>query len=328
VGELPLLSIIITSYTMERLKDVFELLDSIKAQTYPHVETIFVAERSRELGYKVRTYAEEKGILNVKVVFNEGEPGLSSARNLGIKNTSGEIIGFVVDDAILAQDWAKELVSTFIHQDSAVGVTGQALPLWEDDSMSWFPTEFYWIIGCTAWYGQDKMTKTRNLWGMNMAFRKEVFQLCGLFSPSLGLWGGDKVGWNKPPGDENEFSLRVKRETGKNLFYNPRAIIKHKIRKKSYTFKLIAKEAYRIGLSRAILRHAYKGSQQSEDNLRIEGMLLRRIFTRLFPGILRSFFTHPIIAWRKLLVTITVLSFIAMGYYFYFFVFFRNRRIL
>ena len=41
-----LLSIVITSYTTERFKDIYELLDSIKVRTYPNIEVIFVA-----LGY-------------------------------------------------------------------------------------------------------------------------------------------------------------------------------------------------------------------------------------------------------------------------------------
>ena len=50
----PLLSIVITSYTMERFKDICDLFDSIKLQTYQNLEVIFVAERSRELYEKVK----------------------------------------------------------------------------------------------------------------------------------------------------------------------------------------------------------------------------------------------------------------------------------
>ena len=68
----PLLSIVITSYTTERLKDIFELLDSIKSQTLltqqtqrtqSTIEVIFVAERSRELYERVKAYAEGKSHL-------------------------------------------------------------------------------------------------------------------------------------------------------------------------------------------------------------------------------------------------------------------------
>ena len=83
--ETPLVSIIITSYTTDRLKDTLSLLESIKAQTYPKIETIFIAERSRELYNKLETYVRENGIPQTNVIFNDGEIGLSAARNLGIE---------------------------------------------------------------------------------------------------------------------------------------------------------------------------------------------------------------------------------------------------
>ncbi|MCL0036315.1 glycosyltransferase family 2 protein [Dehalococcoidia bacterium] len=53
------MSIIITSYTTERLGDIYELLNSIKAQSYPDIETIFIAEHSKELYERVKEYGEE-----------------------------------------------------------------------------------------------------------------------------------------------------------------------------------------------------------------------------------------------------------------------------
>ena len=80
----PLLSIIITAYTTERLADIYELLKSIKSQTYANTETIFVVERSKQLLERISSYATENNIPNLKVLFNDGEPGLSAARNVGI----------------------------------------------------------------------------------------------------------------------------------------------------------------------------------------------------------------------------------------------------
>ncbi|MDD3678609.1 MAG: hypothetical protein PHD14_05220, partial [Dehalococcoidales bacterium] len=54
------LSLVITSYTTERLNDIYELLDSIKEQTYRNMETIFVVERSQELRDKLNDYIKEK----------------------------------------------------------------------------------------------------------------------------------------------------------------------------------------------------------------------------------------------------------------------------
>ena len=82
---------------MDRLEDILELLDSVKAQAYPNLETIFVAECSKELFDRVKVYGEKQDIPNLKVVFNDGEQGASAARNLGIKHARGNIVAFIDD---------------------------------------------------------------------------------------------------------------------------------------------------------------------------------------------------------------------------------------
>ncbi len=49
MGKLPKISIIISSYTMDRFQDITELLDSIHEQTYNDIEVIVVTERSQTL---------------------------------------------------------------------------------------------------------------------------------------------------------------------------------------------------------------------------------------------------------------------------------------
>lgn len=207
----PTLSVVITSYTLDRLNDITELLDSLKTQTRNPDEIIMVVEKSVELHDRVKQYVEEKTAQNIQVVFNDGEPGLSAGRNLGIKEAKGDIIAFIDDDALPSPDWAEELVKTY-RDDSVIGVTGPAVPLWEDESMAWFPEEFNWIIGGTAWYADSRsngITPVRNVWGMNMAFRKEAFELAGVFSTKLGL-NSDKG----TLAEEDELSIRIRQKTG------------------------------------------------------------------------------------------------------------------
>ena len=162
------LSIVITAYTAERLNDIYELLNSIKEQTHPHTETLFVVERSKDLMKKIYSYGIENNIPNLKVLHNDGEPGLSAARNVGIKQASGDIMAFVDDDVLLQPDWAKNMVKAF-DDDAVIGVTGPAIPLWEDTSMDWFPKEFYWITSCTAWDAEDRVKEVRKAWGINIS---------------------------------------------------------------------------------------------------------------------------------------------------------------
>ena len=303
-----LLSIVITSYTTERMRDIYELLDSIKMQSYTAVETIFVAEQTKELLDKVNHYAGRKHIPNLKVLFNNGEPGLSEARNVGIKEAKGDIVAFVDDDVVLFPEWAEEMVKPY-DDDSVIGVTGPAFPLWEDESMSWFPEEFYWILSCTAWSGWKEVREVRNAWGMNMSFRAETFQTCGAFLNEFGFHKG-------PMAEDNEFSLRVRAKTGKNIVYCPNIKLWHRVHKYRLSQQFIKERSYWIGHSRRMMKKSLlKGERDKGYLLGQEHQLLKRIFTRLFPSLLRSSFTSPILAWRKFRVTVTALAFIALGYY-------------
>lgn len=318
MAEQPLLSTVITSYTIDRLNDIFELLDSIKAQTYNHTETILVVERSVELFDRIKQYAEEKAIPNVKVVFNHGEPGLSAARNLGVKEARGDIIAFIDDDALPSPNWAEETVKTY-EDKSVIGVTGPILPLWKDEPMDWFPDELDWILSCAAWSNITDKREVRNVFGTNMSFRREAFDSSGLFLTHLGAKGGGGTGKHELVGDETEFSIRVRRRTGKRILYNPNIKAWHKVYKYRTTSPFIARRAYWEGYTKAMFNKTYRNNGSNEKLLGVEYRLLRRILGKLLPSILKGFLKNPTIAWHKLSVTIIALSFVALGYFSYLF---------
>ncbi|MFC1906664.1 glycosyltransferase [Chloroflexota bacterium] len=316
MAEQSLLSVVITSYTLDRLKDVLGILDSIKAQTYPHVEIILVVERSTVLLDHIKRYVAEEAIPRAKVVFNYGERGLSAARNLGLKEATGDIMAFVDDDALPFPDWAEMIVKTY-GDDSVIGVTGPSLPLWEDKAMAWVPQEFYWIIGGSGFSDWVENREVRNVSGTNMSFKREAFSSSGLFLTYLGAKGGGESGVNELVGEETEFSIRVRRRTGKRIVYNPNVKVQHRVYKHRVNPKFITRRAYWEGYTKAMFKKSYSNSGNSENPLRVEYQLLRRILTRLFPKILGGFFTNPITAWRSLSMTINAIFFVAVGYFYY-----------
>src|SRR3990170_1069096 len=100
----PLLSVVVTTYSGERLSDVAQLVDSLAAQTYGRIELVFVAENDPAMRDTVARFAGERGLATV-ALFNEGEPGASAARNLGIGRARGEIVAFLDDTAVAQPDW-------------------------------------------------------------------------------------------------------------------------------------------------------------------------------------------------------------------------------
>jgi glucosyl-dolichyl phosphate glucuronosyltransferase len=313
VVDQPLLSIVVTSYTMDRLKDVCELLDSIKVQTYPKTETVVVVERTTDLLDNAKRYVTEKAIPNTKIIFNQGENGLSAARNLGIKETTGDIVAFVDDDALLYPDWTEEIVKTY-KDSSVIGATGPSLPKWETKSLDWVPEEFYWIIGGSIFNAQAEVHEVRNVSGTNMSFRRRAFERSGLFLTSLGAQeGGGGLGKQKFAGEETEFSIRVRRTLGMRILYNPQIKVWHKVYRYRVNTRFIARRAYSEGYTKAMLNKSRK--QDSGDRLlAVEHRLLWRITTRLFPSILKGFLVSPRTSWRRLSLTVNAVFFVAVGY--------------
>jgi GT2 family glycosyltransferase len=231
---------------------------------------------------------------------------------LGIKEARGDIIAFVDDDALTFPDWAEEMIKTY-HDDSIIGMAGSVIPLWEDESISWLPEEFYWIVSCTAFTGWNELRDTRNAWTTNSSFRREAFDKGGFFLTETGPAKAKGRQWRGFAEDE-ELTFRIRRRTGRRVVYNPKVRVRHRVYKHRLTLRSIASNAYWIGLTRPELKRLYPKDNAGRNALDLEHQLLKRIFTKLLPNILKNFFIHPIIALRKLQVTITALSFVALGY--------------
>ena len=302
----PLLSIVITAYTAERLNDIYELLESIKNQTYKNMETIFVVERSQDLANRINSFIAEKSIPNIRVVFSNDKLGLSLARNLGIKNAKSGVIAFVDDDVVLYPDWAEGMVKLF-DSESVIGVTGPAFPLWENDFLKWLPEEFYWLVSCTAWTGWEKTQPIRGAFGANMAFRKEAFSDSCLFSPNAGYTNASH---HQPVSDDLEFSLRVRRKTGRPIVFDPKSKVWHRVTRTRLNWKFIIARSHQIGCTRRIIKKYYANELGNSEQ---ERHVLKGIF-KLLLGIPKESITKPKLAGKKLSVIILVLSSTAVGY--------------
>jgi GT2 family glycosyltransferase len=303
VLEHPLLSIVVKSYTLDRRKDIYELMDSIKAQTYRHIETIFIIERSRELYEDIKDYRATIGLRNVLVLLSARRITLGGARNLGSKRARGEIIAFVDDDVVLSPDWASEMVKSY-EDKNIIGVTGAALPLWRDTRLDWLPKELYWLISCTEWTDWKGIIEVRSVWGANMSFRREAFEKAGTFLQSLG--------YHAPMAEDLEFSLRVRAKTGKNLVFNPKAFVWHKVYGYRVGFRFVAARAHHIGVSRRLLKSTYLGRYAP---FKIERGMLFNIakIMLLSPFYL---FRDPVVAWKRFFMAGTIVLFAGLGYLF------------
>ena len=49
-------SVVISAYSMERINDIVDLLESLKKQTYKNFEIVFVVDGNKELMKKMKPY--------------------------------------------------------------------------------------------------------------------------------------------------------------------------------------------------------------------------------------------------------------------------------
>jgi GT2 family glycosyltransferase len=315
VAEMPLVSIIITSCSVKNFSNIVKLLSVLNKQSYSNLEVIIIVDGDKNLFERLKTHNCGRD-QNARVIFTDNMLGLSGARNLGARISRGEIIAFIDDDAIPSVDWVEKIIETFKLDPFIAAVTGPAFPLWEDKPIDWIPRELQWIIGTTVWYDEDKVCDVRHAWGMNMAFRRDIFLICNGFSIIHGLKRGEREGIDRFPHEDVEFCLRLKRKTGMRIVYNPNVKVFHKVSRRKLTVKFFAKHAYVQGFAKRMLKELIKKyGENAKDMLSREYELLEHVLFVTIPKIFKEIPRKPKSGLNKLFVTMIILFFLAIGYY-------------
>lgn len=100
-----LISIIVPIYNVE--KYLKRCIDSIINQTYKKLEIILVDDGSKDNSGKICDKYAKKDI-RIKVIHKKNE-GVSEARNVGLKVSTGEYIGFVDADDFVEKDMYEKM---------------------------------------------------------------------------------------------------------------------------------------------------------------------------------------------------------------------------
>ena len=112
-----LISIIVPVYNSEQTLN--RCIDSILGQTYRNFELLLINDGSKDRSGEIcDEYARKDS--RVKV-FHKENGGVSSARNVGLDNASGEWITFVDSDDRIGQNFLKNLVLYSTNVDLVIG---------------------------------------------------------------------------------------------------------------------------------------------------------------------------------------------------------------
>lgn len=207
--------------TLNRTSYLKMCLKSLLDQTRQADEIIVVVcnDDNDTVSYLDQLRIENK-YRNIRIVIQK-KNGFFDALNLGLRESSGELICFIDDDGCADRNWIEKMYA--YYQDSSIGgVGGPCIPMYGGKPQikktkigniiifPGIPVENHIFL-------TERVTEADHLRGCNMSFRRDVLEKNGGFDSNL---KGDGFRF------EMDVSFRAKR-MGYRIIYDPKIIVHH-----------------------------------------------------------------------------------------------------
>ena len=195
--------------TVGRNDELSRFLDSVEVQEYDRLRVIVVDQNDDE---RVTETVQGRA---VELEHVRSEPGLSRARNAGLKLVRADLVAFPDDDCVYPIGMLTRVATRFATDNELDGLTGRAENVEGRSSASW---------------KSDPATLTDdNLWNraisFSIFFRRRVVERVGAFDEHLGL--GSSEPWSS--GEETDYLIRAVR-SGARIEYDPTLVVRHDVR--------------------------------------------------------------------------------------------------
>ena len=216
---LPKVTLITVNYRQTEL--TCKLLESIKINSYPNLETIVVDNGAvTESSSIFKLY-----LPTAQIISSRENLGFAGGNNLGIKQSTGEVLFFINNDTVLTDGLVEALVLRFKISDNVGGVSPK---------IKYFDSkEFVQYAGFTevnSWTGRNETIgknqldsdifniphQTPYLHGAAMMIKREVIEKVGLMHEEYFLYY-----------EELDWCSHIRR-SGYALWYEPKGLIYHK----------------------------------------------------------------------------------------------------
>ncbi len=237
--------------TANRADDLRDTLASLaRVRLSGPTELIVVDNRSTDGTRAVVEEAADRSPFPVRYMY-EPEDGKYAALNAGIRAAAGRVIAATDDDARFEVDWLECAVDG-LSRYGCEFVGGRVLPLWGGEQPRWLAADcgLHSKVIALLDHGDEVREFGRNIsWplGVNVAYRREVFERVGLFDNRLGR----KTGTLRNQA-QREWHLRA-RAAGARGFYLPQMIVHHLVKSERLTKQYFRRWLYWHGISRAML---------------------------------------------------------------------------
>lgn len=224
------------------------------------------------------TYANPE--INFKYIL-EQKQGLSNARNRGIVESRYDILTFIDDDVILAQDFFMEIERAFKIIEDALIIGGKVILKYPLKKPLWLNAELENYLSKLD-YGNEIIPvdfKANWLVGANLSFRRKAFEKFE-FNPSLGRFGNNLIS-----GEEVEIGSKIL-DAGGKAYYYPLISLQHVISRDRIEKKFFKRRYYSGGISSGSLA---KLNNEKTFKVRVKVDILKHLllFTVSLSGVKR-----------------------------------------
>lgn len=246
--------------TRNRRKLLKECLNCLLNQDFPKddYEIIVVDDGSSDKTKELLETISQ----NIKY-YRQETKGPAAARNVGVKNSTGNLIAFLDDDCLIERNWVDQMIEYHKRLDDTMGVAGKFNVI-EKNIVSEF---------CMSLEDRASMDDVRYFKPSlinNTSFKKQVFTKV-MFDESF----------HDAAGEDVQFNYRLYKENFKVLFA-PNIVVKHHYPSKLST---MSKQQFAFGKNR--LKTLRGSGDYPFDRTNTVAYLLKRIATPFLDPFLR-----------------------------------------
>ncbi len=234
-------TVVICAHTMRRWDALRAAVSSVLSQDPQPAQVVVVIDHNAELAARA-----SRELHGSEVLESDGPPGLSGARNTGLKAATQPITVFLDDDAEARAGWLASLIDPYRSPD-VVATGGHVEPRWPNLRPRWLPREFDWVVGCSYLGMPDSAGAVRNPIGANMSMRTQAALEAGGFHAAVGRVGN-------PPAGCEETELAIRLTAGRSratIYYTPDSAVDHHIAPERVKFSYFLRRCWHEGLSKA-----------------------------------------------------------------------------
>jgi glycosyltransferase involved in cell wall biosynthesis len=226
--------------TLGRTSEISRFLKKLDGQSYRDFEIIVVDQNSdNRLDPILEPYLGHFPLLRLR-----SQPGLSRARNVGLRQVTGDVVAFPDDDCWYPADLLEHVNTLLLRHTEWDGLTGRSV------DVSGRPSSGKWDL-------QPGFLTRANVWRRGISYalflRSKVIRTVGHFDETLGAGSGTPWG----SGEETDYLLSAI-SSGFKICYDPAISVYHLNPKDRFNIDGRKKAfRYAMGMGRVLRKHRY-----------------------------------------------------------------------